>query len=801
MNVTILDTKQGGTTDLDGLYRISNIRAGIYDVRYGMIGYRTIIMRSVKILPDLRTRIDLEMEVTAIELEAVEVRAERPLIQKDQAATAFSIGDIKLEKLPIAAFQDVLMLQPGTTLEGNVRGGKNTEVLFLVDGLPVQDVIGGGMAAGLPKGSISGMTIHTGGFDAEYGNALSGIVNVITKSGGHNHKFAARIDKDNWLPERWNKQQDRLTEVELSASGPVLLDCLFYFTSNSFLTTDTRWWRDFQLSFLSPVSQELSGFSKVEYLPVATMRLAFQAIYSLKEWHDYEFSWRYDLPGLPPRARYAVRGAAIFTHTISPNTYYTLSLSTFYNNSKIGKGGKEDMALQPYQYDFFLRYIVDGNKNWWADTRQIIFTLKGDLTTHIANMHTVKVGAEINQYSISSDLVKYDPQTTYFGKPIQEAPLLNYSNTYRYFPRSGSVFIQDKFELVREGSNLSFGLRWDFLDPTAERPLIEYVPVAQNEYEQKIAGTVKARLKHQLSPRLSFAAPVGPSSFFFLNYGHYFQYPLFDYLYSGINPAQLRGGARTVVAGNPDLEPERSLALEIGFKHGLAENVIGSFTYFRKSFKNQVDSKTLVPFDSKFAGDYGFASYVNNSEASATGFEVVLSREQDEKLAGSISYTYMITEGLTETVNQQINLAQWGFPVAVRPYPLSWDQRHSLKADGEFALPGGISADVVLLYNSPRPYTYYPTRDGFTPVDTTKVFLPNNSRMSSVALVNVKLTKQFDLGSDTRYVVTFYADGKNVLNAKNVRWMDSNGRIGGELSDPGAYYDFRRVRVGIKVEF
>jgi outer membrane receptor protein involved in Fe transport len=657
------------------------------------------------------------------------------------------------------------------------------------------------MAAGLPKGSISGITIYTGGFDAEYGNALSGIVNVITKSGGNNHKFAARLDKDNWLPERWNKQQDRLTEVELSASGPVLPDRLFYFTSNSLLTTDTRWWRDFQFYFLSPVSQELSGFSKVEYLHMPTMRLALQAIYSLKEWHDYEFSWRYNLSGLPPRARYAVRGAAIFTHTISANTYYTLSLSTFYNNSKIGEGGKEQMSLQSYQYDFFLRYIVEGNRNWWADTRQTIFTLKGELTTHIANMHTVKAGAEINQYSISSDLVKYEPQTTYFGKPIQEAPLLNYSNTYRYFPRSGSVFIQDKVELVREGSNLSFGLRWDFLDPTAERPLIEYIPVAQNEYQQKIAGTIRARLKHQLSPRLSIAAPAGPSSFFFLNYGHYFQYPLFDYLYSGINPAQLRGGARSVVAGNPDLEPERSIALEVGFKHSIDEHVIGSVTYFRKAFKNQVDSKTLVPFDSKFAGDYGFASYVNNSEASATGLEFVLSREQDEKLSGSISYTYMITEGLTETVNQQINLAQWGFPVAVRPYPLSWDQRHTLKGDGEFVLPGGIFADVVLLYNSPRPFTYYPTRDGFSPVDTTKVFLPNNSRMSSVALVNIKLTKRFEVGANNRYVLTLYADGKNILNAKNVRWMDSNRRIGGELSDPSAYYDFRRVRVGVKVEF
>ncbi len=801
VNVVIVGTTYGAATDAEGYYRINNVRAGAYDVRFTFIGYKTVVMTSVTILADLRTRVDINLEATSIELGTVEVRAQRPLIQRDQAATAFSVGEIKLEKLPISSFQDVLILQPGTTLEGNVRGGKRTEVVYFVDGLPVQDVIGGGLAANLPRSSITGVTMHTGGFEAEYGNALSGVVNVITKSGGDVHNFNVRYEKDSWLPDNLNKQQDRATEIELTAGGPLRTGFLYYFSANTYTVSDTRWWQDFRYFFLSPVSQELSGFAKLEYLATPDIRLTLQGIYSLRDWRDYEFSWRFNLDGLPQRGRDSYRLALIHTHTLSPSTYYSVSLSRFYHRSTIGERIDENAPLQAYEYDFFLRYIVGGNRYWWADTRQAIHSIKADLTTHIANMHILKVGAEINQYDIHSEVVKYEPQTTYFGKPILEAPLFNYSNSYSYKPRSGSVFVQDKVEIVRDGSNVSLGVRWDFLDPTAERPLVEYIPVRPNEYQQRVTGYAKVKFKQQMSPRIAVAAPVGPLSFFFVNFGHYFQFPLFDYLYSGVNPPQLRAGTRSVLAGNPDLDPERTVAWEAGFKHGVTEHEVVSITYFKKSFKNQIDAKTLIPFDSKSAGDYGFASYVNNAEASATGLEFVLSRERDERLQGSLSYSYMVTEGISEYVDQSINYAQWGFEAPARAFPLSWDQRHTVKADAEFRLPYDVHANLVLLYNSPRPYTYYPTRDGYTPIDSNKVFLPNNSRMKSVLFLNIKLQKQFTLEVPQKILLTLFADVRNLLNTKNVRWVDSNGRIGGELGDPSAYYDPRRVRIGLRAEF
>lgn len=164
--------------------------------------------------------------------------------------------------------------------------------------------------------------------------------------------------------DRWNEQQDRATELELTASGPILDERLHCFVANAVFASDTRWWQDFRHFFLSPVSQEFNGFSKIEYAASPTLRLSAQGIYSLQQWHDYEFSWHFNLSGLPLRDRNSCRVALIFTHTLSEDFFYTISLNRFYLDSKIGEGTKDNLTLEPYQYDLFLRYVVGGERNW-----------------------------------------------------------------------------------------------------------------------------------------------------------------------------------------------------------------------------------------------------------------------------------------------------------------------------------------------------------------------------------------------------------------------------------------------------
>lgn len=796
--VQILGTTQGAATNIEGYFLVNNIEAGTYDVRITQIGYQPMVYRKMTIRPDLRTKISIELQATAVELKEVEVTAERPMIEKDVTSTTFSLSSAQVDRLPVRNVQELLSLFPSVTAEGNVRGGKSSEVVYLVDGLPLQDVVSGGVGSSLPKSSITEFSIQSGGFEAEYGNALSGVVNIITRRGSDNSAGMLRVEKDNWLAGGWNNQHNRSTELEATIGGPLIRERLHFFNATTLNLNDTRWWQDFNKFFGSPVAKDISGMAKLDLTASSRIRVTAQNVYSLKSFHDYEFSWRFNLNGLPQRSRNSFRTTATLSHTISDMVHYTFNVSHYLLHSKIGDK-KEDTSLVPYEYDFFLEYVVHGSRAYWADTKQNIYTVKSDLDIQPNQHNVLKLGFEFNQYDISSDVVKYEPQRTYFGKILPDDPLLNYSSTYHYYPRTGSAYLQDKLEVDRDGAVVNLGFRWDFMDPRSQRPVVEYVTPdsAKGQYQSQVTKFVNASLKHQLSPRMGLSFPLAWNVLLTMSYGHYFQFPLFDYLYAGVNPQQLRSGV-SVLVGNPDLKPERTHAWEIGMKYGLDERHLLGVTYFKKEFIDQIDSKTFLPSKARVAGDYGFAEYVNNAFANAEGIEVVFTRRHDEIVSGSISYSLMRTEGVSDYVNQGINLQQWGFQVLNQPYPLSWDQLHTLKAVIDTKLPFDFTGNIVWTFNTGRPYTLFPTRDGYTAEDTTRTFIPNNARLSSNSTVNFKFSRKISIGNIN--ALTLYGDIRNLLNTANIKWADANGRIGGQLGDPSAYYEPRRISIGMKYE-
>lgn len=797
VNVVIVGTQLGASTDTEGRYIIQNIRAGKYDVRFTHIGYQPSLVKGVVINPDLRTRIHLQLEPSTLLLNEVTVVQEKPLIQKDVTGTTFIVSGEEINLLPVDNVADVITLKAGVTMEGNVRGGKTTEVLYLVDGLPVQDVLTGGRSADLPASSIVGLSFYSGGFEPEYGNALSGVVNIVTKTGTNEHRFLLRGDKDNLFG---GKQVNRTTEGEFSASGPVVEDRLYYFGSFNASATDTRWWQDMSVFFNSPVASDFSGFGKLDYLFTPTMRLGVQGLFSHNDWRAYEFSWRYNLDGLPPEKGNSYRIATILSHSISDKFFYTASLSRYHVSTTIGSGSKESVpANDPYRYDFFLQYIVDGRRGLWSQSTQETYTLKVDGTLKPAATHLLKFGGEVNFYNLHSDIVKYEPRKTYFGKPLVNEPQLNFSSAYSYRPRSGSVYIQDKIDVMREGILLNAGIRYDFLDPTAERPLIEAIPVSDTAYTFNFKGTTRSSLKQQFSPRFGAAMQLAENGYLFVNLGWYFQYPVFDYLYAGLDRVALTRGI-SALTGNPDLEPERTTSFEIALKYSFDYNLVGSITYFKKQSKNLVDTKTFIPGDSKLAGNSGFAEYVNTPEASASGFEIIVSRERGEWLKGELSYTYMIAEGTSGSAQDAFYLAQYGQLPAIRLFPLSWDQRHSFKTVLTLLAPEDITLNIVAEYHTGKPYTRYPTSTGFEKINSG-LFVQNNARMSSFANANMKLEKAFTPGFWEHARVKLYLDMRNIANTQNVKWVDSNGRIGGELNDPGGFYTGRRTNLGLQVEF
>ncbi len=797
VNVSIAALRRGTVTRPDGSYHLQDLRIGTYEVRFTLVGYRTHVARSVIVNPDLRTRLNVELEPSDVTLDEVVVTQEKPLIQRDVTSTSYIVSEQEVRLLPVSRPTDILGLKAGTTQEGNVRGGKASEVAYYVDGLSVQDVMGGGSSLNLPTSSLVGMSLYTGGFEPEYGNALSGVVNIVTKTGSNEHQFFTRVAGDNLIV---GNQFDRLAEVELSASGPIIPDRLFYTLAVNGTYSGTRWWKDMQKDFSWPVDKELDGFGKLDYAFTPRLRLNTQLLYSRHDWRDYEFSWRLDLPGLPGEERTSYRVATILSHAVTDDFFYTASLSLLSISTKIGSGSKADIPVKdPYQYDFFLRYIVSGQRAWWVRSTQNTYTAKLDATFKTLGYHLVKFGGVVEFYDLTSDIVKYEPRKTFFGKPLLGVPQLDFSSSFAYQPYSGAFYAYDKLDLFNEGVLLTYGLRYDFLNPRADRPDIRAVLGTDSTYALAPTQYVSATVKHQLSPRFGIATPLSEQASAYFNLGFYFQNPLFNYMYTGVDRVALNHGI-SALTGNPDLEPERTIQYEFSLKYILPLDLVASATYFKKTTTNLVDTKTFVSGDSKVAGGYGYAEFVNVPNAEASGWEITLTRNRGEWVKGELSYTYMVAEGTSGTPYDGFFIAQFGLPPGERVYPLSWDQRHTVKSLVMLDLPLDYDINFVTQWHSGRPYTKYPTSTGFEQIEGG-AFLQNNDRMPSYFTLDIKAQKHWRADWWHNALITLYIDIRNATNEQNVNWMDSNGQIGGELRDPSGYYIGRRTRVGLQIAF
>ena len=798
VNVVVVGLGRGTVTDASGHFEIQNLQAGSYDVRFTLVGFRSHLVKHVAINADLRTRLAVDMETSDVLLEEVVVTQERPLIQADVTSSAYFVTSEEIKVLPVTYVTDILGLKAGTTLEGNIRGGRASEVSYFVDGLSVQDMMGGGLGLKLPTSSVVNLSMYTGGFEAEYGNSLSGVVNIVTKTGTNDHRIFLRADKDDLFG---GTQVSKTRELEFSVLGPVIGDRLFYTAAVTGIWSDTRWWQDFQRFFGSPVEKEVNGFAKLEYLFTPTLRLATQLLYAGHDWHDYDFSWRLNLAGLPPEHRTSYRLAAILSHSVSPSFFYNLSLSRYSVNARIADGTKEGvLASEPYQYDFFLRYIIGGERSWWVRSTQLTTTAKIDGTAKAGTEHLLKFGAEMNFYDLSSDIVKLEPRKTYFGKPLLGEPQLDFSSAYSYAPRSGAVYFQDKFDVMKDGGALlNFGARYDFLDPRARRPSVEPLLLADSTYAFRTTGSVPAGIKSRFSPRFGLGLQVQERGYLFFNLGFYFQNPLFDYLYSGLDRVALAKGIGALT-GNPDLEPEMSTQWEVSYRHSLPMDVVASLAYFQKETSNLVDTKTFIPGDSKNAGNYGFAEFVNVPEARAWGWELVVTRDRGKWITGELSYTYMTTEGSAGSAYDGFYTAQFGLPPGQRVFPLSWDQRHTFKATLTIKPDEFFDLNGIIHWHSGRPYTNYPTATGFEKVDGGR-FFQNNDRMPDYFNIDLKVQMHFRPDWWPEALMSLYVDVRNLTDAANVSWIDSNGRIGGELGDPSGYMIGRRARFGIQFSF
>ena len=792
VNVIIRGTFLGSSTNSKGNFEIKNVPPGNYEVMVTMIGYKEVSILNVRVIPDSDTPLNVSLTTAVLDIgENVIVTAERLLIEKDISSSIHYVSGEDIKNQPIDTFKEAVALQPGVTSDGHIRGGRETEVLYLIDGVPIRESIGGELAMELPPSSITNLSVQTGGFDVEYSNAMSGVVNIGTRSGSRKFVLEAKYQND----AIGGNETDNLRDTEVSIGGPLLNEKLRYYSALHYQTSNTRWGETLDTLRAKAPYVNYNFLGKLDYLFSPTLRLTFQGMISDWDQLNYEHRWRKNLSGLQTTARHSERFDITLTHNISKYTLYKIKFSNLRVESLQQPEGSPD-DINPnqdiYQYDILLRWIIRGKRLWWQESIDDKNYLKAYLTTRRFEYHELKIGVEGNWHNIKNDNTLYEPQVNFWGKPLLDKPLLNFSTKYNYKPFIGAVYVQDRVKLGT--ANVNLGLRYDIFDPKAKRPKVEFTDpsLVDSLGVRYVTEYVDASVKSQLSPRIGFSVPATDKDLLFFNYGFFFQIPLFDYLYTGLD-RDFRKGVNPLI-GDPDLKNEETVSYEIGLKHLLTNSLLISATFFNKDIFNLIDTKTFISSDSKSEED-GFSQYVNVAFANTRGWELVLKKAAVAHFSSQISYTYMVAKGTSSSADQGYNYVNWGFEIPAEEYFLSWDQRHSVTASFGFDVVRKWNLNVIFRSSSARPYTYFPSKDGFTPVGTRLV--PNNRRLKIISTLDLRISRTISLGR-TKFFLFF--DGRNLFDRNNLLWVDSSGKAGGELIDPAAWDVERRMRIGISVK-
>ncbi len=189
-NVILEGTSMGAATDIDGNYLIMNVPPGKYVINVKMIGFVSMRMENVNVSIDLTTEQDFTLSSTVLKLaESVTVKAERPMVTKDQTATTAVVSSESFQALPVTEVSEAVELQAGMIRDAggglHVRGGRSGEISYWIDGIPVTDAYDGGTVVDVNKNMVQELQVVSGAFNAEYGQAMSGIVNIATKEGAN----------------------------------------------------------------------------------------------------------------------------------------------------------------------------------------------------------------------------------------------------------------------------------------------------------------------------------------------------------------------------------------------------------------------------------------------------------------------------------------------------------------------------------------------------------------------------------------------------------------------------------------
>lgn len=852
VEVRIPSLRRGTRSDARGRFRLDGLPPGEYRVEAALMGHEPV-QSTIRVTAGEVVHLELRLGGgRAVKtLEEYVVYGKKNEVRADQIGTRHrterdKITDYRPESIADVASQAAGVVNTGGEI--HLRGGRAEELKVQINGIEAFDVLGSRNAQ-VAVGAVSSVELVAGGVNPEHGNALSGVLDVVTREGGPRFGGDVRWDTDRYGDP--TKTFDRYDRLSLAMGGPLAMRGLTWFATyegtyqDGYLRSNQSQPRRTVLDFIqlgdrrdnrintqwklvwgagpshklvlegianhSRTTPYLHSWSRKGFVQVfhdsgssgprfgswsslaldstyAPMNLADHVPTQDDRFRQYLLSWRY-VPDKSWLITNRVAATAFDTHQDVGGREpweYEVQAPFFWNGNL-----SDDTEGSPY-------FATHGDFPSYADAHSRVWNWKGDVTTEAWRHHRIKSGLDLQWHSVRNLGLTF-PNGESAGLPGTVRS--DFRNDY---PQAG-MFLHDLWHF--EGLVLSSGLRFDVFSP-GQQVAMRDLPSGQ-------------RFKHLLSPRLGVSYPVSDRDALSFHYGWTFQTVSSAALFEN------RGiGSSVATQGNPDLEPETDVSYQAALQHLFAKDLYGQFSVF---FRDIYGLLTVRPARDE-AGNQ-ISVWANGDYASARGFELSLARGFAHHFSADVAYTYSVATGVASDPNQAQQFVNGGtlyLPISERA--LRWDQRHTVSLQSTVRYPGRWGMHLQWSYGSGLPFTPQFRNDRRRdPLLENSRRLPSTSRLSLSGDRYVRLWGQ-DL--------TLFADARNLLDARNLTalsWADGinpnvnlaggddytiyyteTGRVGGAylkdvngdheldwvpVHDPRVFEEGRSVRMGLAMRF
>lgn len=814
-NVVIEGTSIGAASGLQGDFFIINVPPGQYTLKITMIGYEALRLENLQVSVNRTSYVDIKLKTTVLEGQEVVVEAEKIAIKKDQTSSVRNVSAEQIDMLPVENMGAVINLQAGV-VNGHFRGGRNTEVAYLIDGVEVTEAFEGqGRTVDLEPESIQDLEVITGTFNAEYGNAMSGVVNAVTKDGGQRFSGSISANLANYFTSNKNifiglkdSELNRNQDYKFQLSGPVWGDKITFFANlryqdnknhlngirrfnvddfSYFLADDSSQWyseHNGDNTFVSLDRDEnISFMGKLAFKPLTNLRMSLLYNHNKDIWNDYDHAYKYNPAGKASSHRQTDMYSLSLNHMLSPKLFYELKLSYLDNYN----------GWYVYQDPFDSRYIHDayhniegpgfytgGQEKVNSKHRMIDRNAKFDLTWQVNKNHSLKTGFEYTHHNLERDWSeirnKYSGTEAegefYFDfeqmkivfpnyEPLIYPDSSVYSDIYRVKPIEYSGYFQDKMEF--DEMVINFGVRYDYFHPKTYYPSQRRNPANQLSFPDNPEQTSQkmwTEPKFQISPRFGLAYQLGKTALLHFSYGHFFQMPPMYAMYQN-HSYQVAPTDYETTMGDPQINAQKTVQYEVGLWQEVMKGMGVEVIVFYRDIYDLLSAKVVSTFNQI---EYGL--YSNKDYGNVKGIELKYDFVYDH-VSAFLNYTLQYTRGNADNPTQTFDRAGNNRDPINRLIPMSWDQRHTLNITVGYNT-AKYGATLTGYYNSGSPYTWQPVAESIL----ARVNLyPNNAWRPARFTVDLNSYYDFTVLKDLklRMTLTIY----NLLDRLNEEWVNA----------------------------